>query len=324
MRKRKFALCFVDDDPDELSRFKTYLKKHYFIGVGTTLARAVSDLRKTYKGKVDLFVLDMYFPLKQNSDAERERLDQTWEKFCAADSELKSVLGRMQQTFDGGRNLAKQAKSRRAPFVFFTRKGNLHDAIVAYEDTGALSVIKKPDPANPNKTRSKLAIKIARDKALKNDVTREDGIVRRIDLAIERASPSLSGQAFVAMWFARRLYAAYSKGIKPAIVAAGYKPMIIRMKEHANKIDDEIITEIRNSTFVVADFTGQRGGVYFEAGIAMGLGVPVIWTCHKDEIENLHFDIRQYNCVVWTTPDDLMKRLQRRIRHVVGEGPIRP
>jgi nucleoside 2-deoxyribosyltransferase len=72
--------------------------------------------------------------------------------------------------------------------------------------------------------------------------------------------------------------------------------MIIRTKEHANKIDGEIIAEINRLTFMIADFTGHRGGVYFEAGIAMGLNVPVIWTCRKDDIANLHFGIRQYNC----------------------------
>ena len=80
----KYALCFVDDDPDELARFKKFLGKHYFIGVGTTPARAMRDLKKTYNGKVDLFVLDMFFPTKVNSEKEREDLDQTWEKFCAA------------------------------------------------------------------------------------------------------------------------------------------------------------------------------------------------------------------------------------------------
>jgi hypothetical protein len=48
--------------------------------VGTTLSRAIRDLKKTYSGKVDLFILDMYFPTKVNSDAERQTLDQTWEK----------------------------------------------------------------------------------------------------------------------------------------------------------------------------------------------------------------------------------------------------
>ena len=99
---------------------------------------------------------------------------------------------------------------------------------------------------------------------------------------------------------------------------------VIRTKEHTNKIDDEIISEIKRSTFLIADFTGHRGGVYFEAGIAMGLGVPVIWTCRKDDIANLHFDIRQYNCIAWTEPDNLAKQLKKRILHVVGEGRFRP
>lgn len=43
--------------------------------------------------------------------------------------------------------------------------------------------------------------------------------------------------------------------------------MLILNKEHANKIDDEIIAEIRRSAFLVADFTGQRQNVYFETGL---------------------------------------------------------
>ncbi len=36
--------------------------------------------------------------------------------------------------------------------------------------------------------------------------------------------------------------------------------------------------------FMIADFTGHRGGVYFEAGFAHGLGIPVIWTCREDQL----------------------------------------
>ena len=47
--------------------------------------------------------------------------------------------------------------------------------------------------------------------------------------------------------------------------------MRIDRHEHVNKIDDEIIAEIRRARFVVADFThgdtGGRGSVYYEAGI---------------------------------------------------------
>src|SRR5205085_48812 len=101
-------------------------------------------------------------------------------------------------------------------------------------------------------------------------------------------------QAFVAMWFSNPTEAIYEDAIAPAIVAAGFKPFRIDKKEHTNKIDDEIIAEIRRSRFVVADFTcglfeanGEirsepRGGVYYEAGFAQGLRTPVIWTVRSD------------------------------------------
>jgi nucleoside 2-deoxyribosyltransferase len=135
------------------------------------------------------------------------------------------------------------------------------------------------------------------------------------------ATESVSG--FIAMWFDPSMNTARSDGLEPALRAAGYTPIVVSGVEHINKIDDEIISQIRRSRFLVADFTGHRGGVYFEAGFAMGLGRPVFWTCRKDDLKNLHFDIRQYNCIDWTDPVDLATRLKRRIEAVIGAGPIR-
>ncbi|MBI5315803.1 MAG: hypothetical protein HZB34_07515 [Nitrospirae bacterium] len=104
-----------------------------------------------------------------------------------------------------------------------------------------------------------------------------------------------SKQVFVAMSFEVSLDSAYRTGIKKAIEAAGYKAIRIDLKEHNEKICDSIVAEIRKSRFMVADFTGHRAGVYFEAGYALGLGIPVIWTCREDELANTHFDTRQYN-----------------------------
>lgn len=130
-----------------------------------------------------------------------------------------------------------------------------------------------------------------------------------------------SSQGFVAMWFSDKVQSAYKNGISPAITAARYSPLRIDTKEHTNKIDDEIVAEIRRSRFLVADFTGHRGGVYFEAGFAMGLNIPVFFTCRHDAIEDLHFDIRQYNTIAWTDEADLKTRLKNRIIAVIGEGP---
>ena len=92
-------------------------------------------------------------------------------------------------------------------------------------------------------------------------------------------------------------------------------------KDYVGGISDEIMAEIRRSRFVVADYTGHRNGVYFEAGFALGLGLTVIPTCRDDEISELHFDIKHLNTLGWKTPAELADGLNRRIRAVIGAGP---
>lgn len=129
--------------------------------------------------------------------------------------------------------------------------------------------------------------------------------------------------AFIAMWFDKQVDGAHL-AIEAGIRSSGYEPLRIDRKEHNNKIDDEIVAGIRRSKFLVADFTGHRGGVYFEAGLATGLGLPVIWLCRKDELEKTHFDARQYNFIVWEADQlsELSKNLQNRIEATIGHGPL--
>lgn len=133
--------------------------------------------------------------------------------------------------------------------------------------------------------------------------------------------------AFVAMWFDESMNDVWWLGVRPAIEAAGYRPLRIDQEEHIDKIDDRIIGEIRRCRFVVADFTqgmsGARGGVYYEAGFAQGLDLPVIFTCREDSLCKVHFDTRQYNHLVWEDPEDLRERLEKRICAVIGDGPLR-
>ncbi len=128
---------------------------------------------------------------------------------------------------------------------------------------------------------------------------------------------------FVAMWFDKSVDPAWT-AIDAGIRSSGYEPLRIDRKEHNNKIDDEIIAGIRRSKFLVADFTGHRGGVYFETGFATGLGLPVIWLCRQDELEKTHFDTRQYNFIVWEADklSELEKVLQNRIEATIGRGPL--
>jgi len=136
-----------------------------------------------------------------------------------------------------------------------------------------------------------------------------------------------SNRCFVAMQFNTEMNSVYSTYIKPAIegvaindkyetLSKSYKPIRIDFKDDFNDdIIDEIIGEIRRSKFIVADFTGNRGGVYFEAGFAYGLGLKIIYTCKKDYFDStgVHFDVNHKNFILWENGEELYTKLRNRI-----------
>ena len=142
-------------------------------------------------------------------------------------------------------------------------------------------------------------------------------------LYLEGRRESVSSIGFCAMWFSPDVRPLWTEVIEPATRAAGYEPLRIDEKSHNGKIDDEIMASIRASRFVVSDFTGNRGGVYYEAGFAHGLGLPVIFMCREDALKDIHFDIRQYNCILWTSDnlEDAREQLKNRILATLGQGP---
>ena len=132
-----------------------------------------------------------------------------------------------------------------------------------------------------------------------------------------------SPTGFCAMWFNDEVLPLWTQAIEPAIRLSSYSPLKIDIKPHNNKIDDEIVASIRAARFVVADCTNNRGGVYYEAGFAHGLGLPVIFMCRYGE--QLHFDVRQYNCIFWNADqlEEAQARLQNRILATLGQGPLK-
>jgi hypothetical protein len=136
---------------------------------------------------------------------------------------------------------------------------------------------------------------------------------------LQDAAPSGS-QVFVAMRFSEALKPAYDDGIYRGLKEAGYDGVRVDRIMHNGTIDDRIIAEIRRSAFLVADLTDNAHGVYFEAGYALGLGLEAIWTVRSDHLDAAHFDVKQYNMIVWNTPDELRERLRERVRATM---PIR-
>jgi len=128
-------------------------------------------------------------------------------------------------------------------------------------------------------------------------------------------SISTSDSAFIAMWFDPQT-SNYRDAVKEAVTACGYKTVIVDDTEFNDFIMDEVITLIRQARFLIADMTctpehdisenskvtgGVRGGVYWEAGMARGMGKAVIQTCKKDDCSSrrIHFDLKQYKTIFW-------------------------
>jgi hypothetical protein len=122
-----------------------------------------------------------------------------------------------------------------------------------------------------------------------------------------------SKKCFIAMSFDDKLLVQFEQFVLPCIRETGFNPVLVKDVAHNDDIVDRIIYEIRTSRFVVADFTQIKGGVYYEAGLAKGLGLEVIHTVHQDFIDQLHFDTRNTNHIVWEKPTELGKKLRDRI-----------
>lgn len=149
-----------------------------------------------------------------------------------------------------------------------------------------------------------------------------------------RGQDAPQNDVFVAMWYGTdekktendlstaEMNRVYDKGIAPAVSRAGYRATRVDLQPFNDFIMDQVFSSIRTAPFVVADFTGNRNGVYMEAGFARGLGIPVIHTCKKDHLDDAHFDVKQINHIVWTTEAELAEKLYYRIANTVGPGPF--
>lgn len=133
-------------------------------------------------------------------------------------------------------------------------------------------------------------------------------------------------QIFVAMMFSGKTVSTYEQVYKPVIQMLNYSAMRIDEKQFNGSIIDEITTEITDSVALIADLTGNRGGVYYEAGIARGLQlcnhpIKLILTCKRSFFDNerVHFDVSGDNIVLYENDDDLRKKLTQRLQAVLNE-----
>lgn len=139
---------------------------------------------------------------------------------------------------------------------------------------------------------------------------------QRVD-ELQRHQAESSKTAFVAMSFAKEMEPVRN-AIKQAIFACGYVPRIMDEIEHNHQIVPEMLYEIREARFVIAELTGHNNGAYYEAGYALGLGKEIIHVCKSEQFgADGHFDVKQVNTVLWNDEKDLAEKLEKRIKATV-------
>ncbi|MDR0943636.1 MAG: hypothetical protein LBM41_03795 [Ruminococcus sp.] len=104
-----------------------------------------------------------------------------------------------------------------------------------------------------------------------------------------------------------------------------YHAIIVSDIEYNDGISDRLKAEIKRSKAVIVDYTYESQNVYFEAGYADALGLPIIRCCDENwanEYEGglekaVHFDERHNNLILWKSYKELQQRIEDRIRNIL-------
>lgn len=91
----------------------------------------------------------------------------------------------------------------------------------------------------------------------------------------------------------------------------------IDLQEGDFEISQQIMTEIENSSFVIADFTLNPHNVYFEIGYARGVKKRIIQTARKGTV--LQFDVRNWTTLFYRNATELEEGLVSKLKAVYKE-----
>jgi len=92
----------------------------------------------------------------------------------------------------------------------------------------------------------------------------------------------------------------FEECLRPAVAETGYE--LRPVTQRAGLVDAIIEDEIRRCRFLIADLSDDNPGAYWEAGLAEGLGKPVIYVCRAKEgteEKKTHFDANHRHTVRW-------------------------
>lgn len=122
-------------------------------------------------------------------------------------------------------------------------------------------------------------------------------------------------QAFVIMPFGNAvLDSAYEGVIIPLVQECGLLPLRVDEIQNSGSITEQILEGIAESTFIIAELSGQRPNCYYECGFAHALGKELILLVGGSD--QVHFDLAGYRFIEWSTESELRKKLRARLQSI--------
>lgn len=98
----------------------------------------------------------------------------------------------------------------------------------------------------------------------------------------------------------------------PKIGQFGYQPTLLT-HSHSQNNEQYELKLIADSKLIIADLTGQAPGVYFTAGYALGLDIPVIWTVNSRDADQLVVQLQDIRPLVWDNAEELAVLIQQKL-----------
>lgn len=107
-------------------------------------------------------------------------------------------------------------------------------------------------------------------------------------------------RAFLALPFKKssQLY----QQIGSALADSGIEPILPEGAAPGAVLSEHVQSAIRGADVVVADVTGKNANVFFEVGVAFGLGKPVL-LLSQESLTDVPFDLRAHQIAVYRPED---------------------
>jgi len=142
-----------------------------------------------------------------------------------------------------------------------------------------------------------------------------DTLARQAVTLAERMA--IGRDAFIVMSFAESpQYKDLHRAIQEACTRFGYEARRVDESNDRRRIIPEILRGVRHSAFVIADVSEHKPNVYWELGLATGMGKEVILVARKGT--TLPFDINDVPVLFWDSFADFTEELAKRIENIAS------